>query len=260
MKSISSKDNPALKALRALVHDPREQRAQGRTVLDGPHLIEAYWHHGGVPEYFVLSETGSQNKEAIDLVSRYTGMEVMQVPDRLFRELSPVVTPVGILAVIAIPALAAEQPLAGNCVLLDAVQDAGNIGAILRTAAAAGVAEVALGAGCASAWSPKTLRAAQGAHFSLRIREQANLAALLGDYDGACIATVAREGISLFDCTLPAKVAWLFGNEGAGISAALLPLADMRVTIPLAAETESLNVAAAAAVCLFEQVRQRLCC
>jgi TrmH family RNA methyltransferase len=218
-------------------------------------LIEACWRHGGVPERFVLSETGSRNTEVIDLISRYSGVEAIQIPDRLFREISPVVTPVGILAVIAIPVPAADQPVTGSCVFLDAVQDAGNIGAILRTAAAAGIKDVALGRGCAAAWSPKVLRAAQGAHFSLHIREQTDFAALLRDYDGTRIAAVAQGGVSLFDLALPDKVAWIFGNEGAGVSEELLALADTRVTIPLAFETESLNVAAAAAVCLFEQVR-----
>jgi TrmH family RNA methyltransferase len=257
-RSISSKDNPTIKALSALVDDPREQRAQCRTVLDGPHLIEAYWRHGGVPEYFVLSETGSRNKEAVSLISRYSGIEIIQVPDRLFREISPVIAPVGILAVIRIPVPAADHPLAGSCALLDAVQDTGNIGTILRSAAAAGIREVALGTGCAGVWSPKVLRAAQGAHFGMCILEQVDLAALMRcDYDGIRVATVAQGGISLFDVRLTGNVAWLFGNEGAGIREELLSLAEFRATIPLASGTESLNVAAAAAVCFFEQVRQQ---
>lgn len=236
--------------------DTREQRTRRRTLLDGPHLIEAFRNHRGVPELLVLSDTGSRNDEVMKLVELYAEVEVIRVPDALFREISGVTTPVGILAVIPIP----ESPsgsLIGNCVMLDAVQDAGNIGAILRTAAAAGIGEVVLGNGCAAAWSPKVLRAAQGAHFSLRIREQSDLAGMLKDYAGTSVATVAREGDSLYDLMVPDRVAWVFGNEGSGVSSGLLALATLRVTIPIAAETESLNVAAAAAICLFEQVRQR---
>lgn len=236
--------------------DVREQRARRRTILDGPHLIEAYRQHRGVPESLVLSEAGSRNDEVMRLVRQFPGIDVIQVPDALFRDISGVMTPVGVLAVIPIPE-PPTGPLTGTCVMLDAVQDAGNIGTMLRTTAAAGINEVALGNGCAAAWSPKVLRAAQGAHFSLRIREQVDLAAMLKAYAGTSVATVAREGDSLYDLVLPDRVAWVFGNEGSGVNADLVALATLRVTIPIAAETESLNVSAAAAICLFEYVRQR---
>ncbi len=141
--------------------------------------------------------------------------------------------------------------------MLDAVQDAGNIGTILRTAAAAGVTTVVLGEGCAGAWTPRVLRAGQGAHFSVRILEQVALPALLENSEIASYAAVAREGASLYATDLRAPCCWLFGNEGAGLSPPILERVRHRVTIPMAATTESLNVAAAAAVCLFEMQRQR---
>jgi TrmH family RNA methyltransferase len=256
VRVITSKDNPAIKELRALATDARELRARQRTLLDGPHLIEAYRHHHGTPELLVLSDAGSRNSEALKLVAAYPDVEVVQVPDNLFREISGVATPVGILAEIRIPETG-DAPIAGSCVMLDAVQDGGNIGAILRTAAAAGIGEVLLGRGCAGAWLPKVLRAAQGAHFGLRIREQMDLSSLLPGYPGTSVATVAREGTPLFDLALTGNIAWIFGNEGAGIADDLVALAGQRTTIPIAADTESLNVAAAAAICMFEQVRQR---
>ena len=176
--------------------------------------------------------------------------------DALFREISGVATPTGIAAVIAIPPTPSDE-ITGDAVLLDAVQDAGNVGAILRTAAAAGVHDVILGPGCAGVWTPRVLRAGQGAHFGLRIREQADLLATLDQCRGLLIATVAREGVSLYALDLRQPVVWLFGNEGAGLSAELIVAAQQRATIPLAVATESLNVAAATAVCLFEAVRQR---
>jgi RNA methyltransferase, TrmH family len=256
VRTITSKDNASIKELRALAADARELRARQRTLLDGPHLIEAYRHHGGLPELLVLSDTGSRNHEAASLIAAYPEVDVVQVPDTLFREVSGVATPVGILALIRIPETTAE-PINGSCIMLDAVQDGGNIGTILRTAAAAGIRDILLGRGCASAWLPKVLRAAQGAHFGLRIREQADLASLLREFPGTSVATVAREGAPLFNLALVGSIAWIFGNEGSGVADDLVALARQRTTIPIAADTESLNVAAAAAICLFEQVRQQ---
>jgi TrmH family RNA methyltransferase len=256
VRKITSRDNASIKELRTLATDARELRARQRTLLDGPHLIEAFRHHGGIPELLVLSDTGSRNGEAINLIAAYPEVDVLHVPDSLFREISGVATPVGILAVIRIPE-ASDAPIEGSCVMLDSVQDGGNIGTILRTAAAAGIRDILLGPGCASAWHPKVLRAAQGAHFGLRIREQVNLGDLLRENPGTSVATVAREGTPLFDLALVGNTAWIFGNEGSGVADDLLALAGQRTTIPIAADTESLNVAAAAAICLFEQVRQQ---
>jgi RNA methyltransferase, TrmH family len=245
-----------VKGLRALAADVREIRARKRTLLDGPHLIEAYRRHGGMPELLVLSESGVTNAEVSGLIDASPSVEILQLPDNLFREISGVATPVGILAVIRTPDAPVDS-LQGVCVLLDAVQDAGNVGAILRTAAAANVREIVLGRGCAGVWTPKVLRAAQGAHFGLRIREQADLATLLREYPGTSVATVARGGTPLFELDLRGDVAWVLGNEGAGIADDLVSLTTQRATIPVAAATESLNVAATAAICLFEGVRQR---
>lgn len=255
--TITSRDNPRIKALRALATDPRELRRQGRTLLDGPHLVDAYRQRFGAPELLVVSEAGERHDEVRGILAGMPGVPRLHVRDGLFRELSGVTSPVGILAVVCIPVPSAGlQP--GSCVLLDAVQDAGNVGTILRTAAAAGIRQVVLGPGCAGAWTPRVLRAAQGAHFGLDIHEAADLAAVAGNFAGRSAATVARGGESLYAVDLSGDVAWMFGNEGAGISPALAAAASLRVTIPLAAHSESLNVAAAAAVCLFEWRRQQL--
>jgi RNA methyltransferase, TrmH family len=255
-KVITSRDNPTLKALRALAADAREQRRQGKTLLDGPHLIESYLHRVGSPEMLVVSESGAADTEVADLLSSMSATNALTVPDGLFRELSGIATPVGILAVIAVPTAPTGLPQ-GPCVLLDAIQDAGNVGTILRTAAAAGFREVALGPGCAGAWTPRVLRAAQGAHFGLSIREQADLELLTKTYGAASVAAVARGGIPLYELDLSGEVAWIFGNEGAGVSPSLAAMAGKRATIPMAGGSESLNVGAAAAICLFEGLRQQ---
>jgi len=255
MRAIESKSNPLVKELCALARDAREIKVRRRTLIEGLHLVDAYHYSGGVPDTLVISASGTESPEIVDMIDKWSDIEVVRLPDGLFREISGVATPVGILAVIPLPPEPSER-IQGNCVMLDAVQDAGNVGTILRTAAAAGIRDVALGQGCASAWSPKVLRAAQGAHFGLRIRELADIGRMMAEYSGTSVATVARGGVSVFDLDLTGDIAWVFGNEGAGVGEGLVAQAKMQATIPVAAGTESLNVAAAAAVCFFEQVRQ----
>jgi RNA methyltransferase, TrmH family len=250
MKIIASRDNATFKALRA-------QRDDDRALLDGPHLVAAYLDKVGLPLRVVVSESGQGHGEVSALLARCAGAEAFCLRDALFRELAATETPVGILAEIAVPRNDAAPPL-GSCVVLDAVQDAGNVGTILRTAAAAGVRDVVLGTGCAGAWTGKVLRAGQGAHFDLAIRERVDLAGFLAGYGGTSIATVARDGESIYTLDLAGPVAWIFGNEGAGVSEISALAARRRATIPLAAGCESLNVAAAAAICLFEERRQKL--
>jgi TrmH family RNA methyltransferase len=257
MKRITSRDNAFFKGLRALVTDHREPRRRGETLVDGIHLVSVCLERGVDIRQLLVSDSGLRKMEISVLVGR-AQVECIALSDAMFREATGVDTPVGVAAVIAIPP-AAEGAIAGDGVLLDAVQDAGNVGAILRTAAAAGVRTVLLGKGCAGAWTPRVLRAGQGAHFSLDIREQIDPAVVLDTCADRAIATVAREGAWLYDLDLKGPALWLFGNEGAGLSAALAGAARRQATIPLAGDTESLNVAAAAAVCLFEMARQRRC-
>jgi TrmH family RNA methyltransferase len=279
MKTVSSRDNPTVKSLKLLLSNPRQQRDTGKTVLEGPHLLAAALERNIQPDLVAVSESARTHPEVTALLTRLAGTETLVLPDSLLRSMSELASPLGILARIAIPNNAVDPasavPINGvgpanavppaptlmptnDCLLLDAVQDAGNVGALLRTAAAAGVSDILLGPGCAGAWTPRVLRAAQGAHFALTIREQVDLAAILSKHPGQSVAAIAHAGKSLYelDCTPP--TAWLFGNEGAGIAPELVALTTRQVTIPLATGCESLNVAAAAAICLFEMRRQRL--
>jgi RNA methyltransferase, TrmH family len=258
MKTLTSRDNPAFKSLRELSQDAREQRKQGLALLDGPHLLQAYRSAGGRPEQLVISETGLNNPEVLALLACFPDTPTLCLRDSLFKEISGTVNPVGILAKIAIPIPPSLLPVNGSCVVLDELQDAGNVGSIIRTAAAAGIGQVVLGSGCAGAWTPKVLRAAQGGHFSLIIREQVNLKEFLASWHGRIIATVARDGNSLFASRLSPPNAWLFGSEGRGLAPELAAFATTRVMIPMTSGSESLNVAAAAAICLFEEVRQQV--
>lgn len=256
MKLIASRDNPTFRDLRDLFRDPRRQKREARALIDGPHLVAAAIDHGVVPELLVVSESASGLPEIVALLVRLADLPVVHLRDVLFHEISDLKTPVGILARIAVPPELTLLPTT-DCLLLDAVQDAGNVGTLLRTAAAAGIQDVLLGAGCAGAWTPRVLRAGQGAHFALRIREQVDLAVFLRDYPGQSVAAVAHHGKSLYDLAFVPATAWLFGSEGAGVAHQLVTLCQRHATIPLAPGSESLNVGAAAAVCLFEMRRQR---
>jgi TrmH family RNA methyltransferase len=255
---ITSRGNPRLKEVARLITSARERRKAGKCVLEGEHLIGVYAERFGPPELLVVAEDCVGRGSVRALAARFAERTLV-VPAALFAELATLPAGVGMLALIAAPQAAASPP-AGFCLLLEDVQDPGNVGSMLRSAAAAGVAQVLLSRHCAFVWSPKVLRAAQGAHFHLELYEDVDVlrwGAAFVATGGSLVATVARGGASLYDTALAGPVALAIGNEGAGLSAGLLALATCRVTIPMPGGTESLNAAAAAAVCLFECVRQR---
>jgi len=257
MKRVHSRENPLFKSLHRLATSSRERRERRAALLDGPHLVEAFAAHGGTAEAVVASDSGLVHPEARRLLESVPAHSRAVLDDRLFADIAQVTTPVGILAWVTVPDPGPPPSASFDCVLLEEIQDAGNLGSILRTAAAAGVREVCLSKGSAFAWSPKVLRAGQGAHFGLAIRENVALADVVAAFEGAVVATELGAPVSVFDLDLRGPVAWIFGNEGAGISGALADQATRRARIPMPGGAESLNVAAAAAVCLFEAVRQR---
>ncbi len=255
-KRIQSRENPQFKTLLKLSNSARERRAQHAALLDGPHLIEAFAAAGGRVRTLIASDSGLARAEIARLFDDTDANGKIILSDRLFQDIASVVTPAGILALIPTPRYEGMPPLDRHCVLLDDIQDAGNVGSILRSAAAAGIRHVFLSKGCAFAWSAKVLRAGMGAHFHLSLYEHVPLVDVATQFAGRVIVTDAHAQKSLYDADLDGPVAWIFGNEGAGVSKELLRAANMRVRIPMASATESLNVAAAAAVCMFEQARR----
>jgi RNA methyltransferase, TrmH family len=258
LKLIRSRDNPRFKTLRELATSTRARRKAGLALLDGAHLIAAYRASGGVPEQIILSESGMGNPEAAQLAAGASAQAGLVLADTLFGDVAQVATPTGIVALIRTPK---PGPLPGRierCVMLENIQDAGNLGSILRSTAAAGIATVLLSQGCAFPWSPKVLRAGMGAHFSLDIHDNADLAGAARRLSGPLICASSHARRSLYQADLRGPLAWLFGNEGSGVSPELSAAAAEHLRIPMPGKTESLNVAAAAAICLFEQVRQRI--
>lgn len=254
MTVLTSRDNPRVQRWRRLTQQARERRRERRAMLEGPRLVGAYLAAGGVPEALIVSESAAGEAEIAALARRYS-KPAFVLADSVFRAISDTETPAGIAAEIALSGAEPALESVPSCVFLEGIQDAGNIGAILRNAAAFGVRTVVLGRGCADAWSPKVLRAAMGAHFSLWTTENADLAAAVGRFGGKTLCTVPRGGVPLHEADLRGRVGWIFGAEGQGVSDALAALASVKVTIPMPGAAESLNVAAAAAICFYEMAR-----
>ena len=246
---LTSRDNPKVKRWTKLVRDAKLRKKEGRLLVEGPHLVEAALRAGLQPHALLVSERGQRDAEVASLIA---GAEPVVLPDRIFAGIVDAETPPGIAAEVSMPSLARK----GDVVFLEGVQDPGNVGAIMRSAAALGVASVILDGGCADAWSAKTLRAGMGAHFNLLVKTVRSLEDELGRFAGRILCAVPRGGVVLAKADLSGAIGWIFGSEGQGVSEATAKHADLKVTIPMAG-AESLNVAAAAAVCLYERSRQR---
>ncbi|MEP7064129.1 MAG: RNA methyltransferase [Betaproteobacteria bacterium] len=259
MTRVTSPDNPRLKEAARLIASSRDRRKSGRCVLEGAHAIDAYCRRIGHPETLLVADDAEADPAIAALMARVPPSRTLTVTRAMLGELATLPADIGAIAVIDTP-VAAPAPAGDFCLLLEDVQDPGNVGSMLRSAAAAGVGQAYLSRDCAFAWSPKVLRAAQGAHFHLAIYENVELVAWSQEFrrdGGTVMATVVRGGVPLFDAALPRKLALAIGNEGAGLTPALADAADLRVTIPMPGGTESLNAAVAAAICLFERVRRR---
>ncbi|WP_047538476.1 TrmH family RNA methyltransferase [Methylotenera versatilis] len=256
-KHITSRDNPIFKYLKKLADNARERKTEGKTVLDGVHLIEAYLQTFGEPELIIIPE-GKSTLEASNLMQQLEHVNTIMFPTLMFAELTPVASSTGILAVVRTPVLEIpEQPQ--FVLMLEDIQDPGNLGSMLRTAAAAGVQAVYLSKGCTDAWSPKALRGGQGAQFVLPIMENADLSTQLQNFNGSSYATT-MDGESLYSQDLSHASAFVIGNEGAGLRTKTIENCSKRISIPMSQTNglavESLNAAAAAAICLFERKRQ----
>lgn len=249
---IHSRDNALLKELRRLAQDSAAYRKQGRVWLEGDHLCRAALERGQQPSHAVFQASwydaaGHQWQDA--------GGKVVVIEDDLFGTLSTLESPGRMGFVLPLPAQPALDPAAAS-VVLDGLQDAGNVGTILRSAAAFGFRQVLAMKGTAALWSPKVLRAGMGAHFGLQLLEGLDPAAL-DALQVPLLATSSHEGDYLHRAQLPWPCAWVLGHEGQGVSAALAQRASRSVRIVQPGGEESLNVGAAAAICLHASAASR---
>ena len=256
MEHITSRQNAHYKQARKLTGSARERRKNHLIVMDGTRLIGAYADQFGLKQSMLLvSEQGMNRSEVREIVDRAAPATAFLLGNALFDDISQIETPEGIVAIAQaprVPAFAQDD----FRILLNDIQDPGNLGGLLRTAAAAGATSAHLSKGCADAYSPKALRGGMGAQFVLPVREQVDLAASIDEFAGTVICTSARANQTIYDIVLSGPVAMVFGNEGKGLPEELLALANQLVSIPMAGKMESLNVAASAAICCFERLRQ----
>ena len=254
IRHVTSRDNPLLVRVRKLTGDGAAYRKLNHLWIEGDHLCGAYVGRGGQASHAVIDEVGWAVPRLRELASM--AKDVSIVPVALMNELSSLESPASIGFVVpwmGAGAIASRQPT----VVLDRLQDAGNVGAILRSASAFGFVQVVAIKGTVALWSPKVLRAGMGAHFGLNLVEGVEGIDWIDPLATPLIGTSSHAPTRLQDATLPWPCAWVLGHEGRGVSAALSERCRSLVTIPQPGGEESLNVAAAAAVCLYESVRQR---
>jgi TrmH family RNA methyltransferase len=249
---LTSRDNPLLQRLRKLAQDPGAYRKLGQVWIEGEHLGSALRSRGWRAAHAVVTEEGWALSRALRALAG-TAERIAIVPAVLFKGFSTLESPAPIGFVIDLPAAPPIDAHAATLVL-DRVQDAGNVGSMLRSAAAFGCTQVLAIKGTAALWSPKVLRAGMGAHFGLALIEGLDEAAL-DALRVPLVATSSHAGTALPQAVLPRPCAWVLGHEGQGVSARLLERCALQVRIPQPGGEESLNVAAAAAVCLYESAR-----
>ena len=244
--TITSRDNPLLKELRRLAQDNGAYRKQQRVWVEGDHLCRATLARGWRPALKVFSESYWLN---VQEEQEHIAIKTIVLSDALMASVSGLESPASMAMMLDLPPPAPLQAQAPT-VVLDRLQDAGNVGAILRSAAAFGFVQVLALKGTARLWSPKVLRAGMGAHFGLHLVEDLSADDLTA-LQVPLLVTSSHEGEWLHRARLPWPCAWVLGHEGQGVDAALAARADRSVRIAQPGGEESLNVAAAAAICLY---------
>lgn len=254
VERLQARDNPSLAKVRRLLRDARAYRRLGQVWLEGDHLLRAAVARGHRLDLLLWPQQAAGSPHLPELVR--ASRRSAEVADALWAELTQLETPSTLGALVSLPADGELRPGLPTLVL-DRVQDPGNVGSMLRSASAFGLAQVVALKGTAALWAPKVLRAGMGAHFGLALFEAQEPAAL-AEMQLPLVATSSHGGQPLHRGHWPEPCAWVFGHEGEGIAPALLAQCRHRVAITQSGGEESLNVAAAAAICLHESQRRRL--
>jgi len=253
---LESKDNPKIKHLRGLIEQNSYRKKQGQTVLEGSHLCLAWLEQNRKINAIFTTENALKHPDLNDILDQYQGT-VFVISESLYKDLSTLGTTLACLAIVDLPSSSQALDYQADTLILENVQDPGNVGTLLRSAAAAGIQQIVCTKGSASLWSPRVLRAGMGAHFSLQTFENIQLEEILEQFKIPVYVTSSHRSTSLYAKDLSQPCVWILGNEGQGVSDYALAHAEA-VTIPQPGGQESLNVAIAGSVCFFEMVRQRL--
>ncbi len=255
-KLISSREHPLFKQIKSLARYTSQYKRDGYALIEGIHLAQAWLATRGLPEYCFSTQAAQEQPEIAQLIASLPSQRCIFLSAALFRELSHLTQGTSILFLIQPIGAVLPQTMNEDCVILDRIQDPGNVGSILRSSAAAGIKHIFCLQGSAAVWSPKVLRAGMGAQFQLNIAEQLDVHTLISTLALPLFVACAQANKNVFQADLRQPIAWVFGNEGQGVCDELMRSAQ-HLSIPQPGGTESLNVAAAAAVCLFETLRQR---
>ena len=256
MTAITSKDNPTIKSTHALLTQSRARKKMGKTVLEGTHLLDAYLSAGLTPETVIISESAYEYDEILSLLNHMGDCRLLVITDALYQYLSTLGASLPIMAIIPIPERTLTSAITGDCLIINGVQDNGNLGTLLRTASAVGFDTVICTQGSAHAYTPKSLRAGMGAQFSLTLYENISLDDVLTHVRTPLYATSSHSDALIYHTDLTAPVALIMGHEGQGVDERLLARASA-LTLPQPNGQESLNVGVAGSLCLYEILRQR---
>ena|SRR5699024_9821423 len=283
MIAITSRQNSLYKRLQRLAKGQRNHNISASIaadidttkhsaiMLEGTHLAQEWLKTCGQPWLAIFATDGTPGADGrINIAAENLSPEIQEIltaiaPERqvavnrdLLKSLSTIAASQGVMFIAGVTPQPLPKQIVQPTLWLDTVQDPGNVGTLIRTAAAAGCRDVMLSSGCAHAWTPRVLRASQGAHFALTIYENVDFNNLLHRLKIPLYATAVNEqAVNLYEMDLQGPCVWLFGNEGLGVTPALLQQATEQVYIPQHEAVESLNVSVAAAICLFEQRRQQ---
>ncbi|KXW56318.1 RNA methyltransferase [Ferrovum sp. PN-J185] len=258
MKIITSSDNLLIRHILSLNKDNAYRLDRQQVVIEGIHLVQSLFKFKrDCIVSLVYSQDKRTHKEVRELIDGFEG-ELIEVPHQLFKKISTLNAPDGVLAVMTM--LHAESTIVPNGfhLALDTIQDPGNVGTLLRSAAASGFNTVLLSKGCAHAWSPKVLRAGMGAHFELTIFEQVDLEKeLYNPLQTVWVATLSECSQPYYGINLAEPFTLIVGNEGAGVDSKLQLCYPNHLKVPMQGSTESLNAAVAGSIIMFESLRQR---
>ncbi|WP_180105998.1 MULTISPECIES: RNA methyltransferase [unclassified Acinetobacter] len=252
---LESKDNPKIKHLRGLIEQNAYRKKQGQTVLEGTHLVLS-WLDSKRPIKSIFTTEQAINHADFDRIAEQYQGAVFILSESLYKDISTLGTSIACLAIVDLPSSSEALNISEDTLILDNIQDPGNVGTLLRSAAAAGIEQVVCTKGSASLWSPRVLRAGMGAHFSLNTFENIALEDILTKFKIPVYATSSHQSENLYSKNLRKQCVWILGNEGQGVSEYALQHAEA-VAIPQPGGQESLNVAIAGSICFFEMVRQR---
>ena len=253
-KIISSTENTYFKNLKKIYRSKIHRKKLNKTLLDGPHLIRTFLDSGRDCINFIVDESSHSNEIEL-LIRGNPNVDLVKLNHELFCKISDLNSSTGLMALIEIPLENSTLQTKGFHLILNDIQDPGNVGSILRSHAALGNDFVFLSKGCCDLWSPKTIRGSQGVQFFLRCFEDQDIRKLIENFNFPTYC-LSMKGKSLFSHKFQQDIAMILGNEGHGIDVGLSQKAHETLAIPMVSDIESLNVSAAASIVMYEYARQ----